>query len=261
MAGFTIRPLNRPMQSHKRQRTALSKTLSLGLLLALACFGADAAARNLPEFNASFAVHAFNIQLGTSEQQLTCENSDCTLVATAKPSSFASLFVKEYTEERVALQQHNASLVWQGYQKITHRKNGNDKTVTFELSDSQPAEVLYPEKQRSWPLQDKLYDMASIAYALQFARLNKEPLNNFYLQDTHGQEAIAPTLVNEVKEVTLADFETSYPAEAYSFATSKAKVKVWLLPEYSFFPAKIEVYNTEADKTIILVLEELPELL
>ncbi|WP_178861070.1 DUF3108 domain-containing protein [Thiomicrorhabdus cannonii] len=261
MTASTMRIINRLLQPLTRQRTALSTTLSFGLLLSVASFTTQAAARNLPEFNAMFAVHAFNIKLGTSEQQLSCENSDCTLVATAKPSGFASLFVKEYTEERVALQQHNESLAWQSYQKIIHRKDGNDKTVTFELSDGQPSEVLYPEKQRRWPLQGKLYDMASIAYALQFARLNNQPLSDFYLQDTHGQEAITLTPMPDLKEVALADFETSYPAEAYGFATSKAKVKVWLLPEYSFFPAKIEVYNTEADKTIILVLEELPELL
>lgn len=239
-------------------------TLCMTGLTALTALATTAKAQSsaaLPEFEARYAVHAFNIQLGTSQQQLTCQDHHCTLTAIAKPSGFASLFVKEYTEERVTLQQRHDSLSWQGYQKITHRADGTAKTVTFEVTDSRPVEIFYPEKKRRWPMPDKLYDMASIAFALQFARLNNQPLSGFHLQDTDAQEAIDLTPIAAVNEVNLADFETAYSAEAYAFSTPKAKVRVWLLPQYNFFPAKIEVYNTDADKTIILVLEELPKFL
>lgn len=216
-------------------------------------------AATLSDFSAKFAVDAFDIKLGTSTQNLKCQNQNCVLTATAKPSGLASLFIKETTEEIIHLEQTDKQFIWQSYQKKTITRDAV-KTVSFVKTHESPStQVHYVEKDRFWPHQNKLFDMVSIAYALQFYRLNQLPLADFHLQDTGYQAALNITLANPDSSVELADLETELKAEQYHFETSKAKVKIWLLPRYDYFPGRIDVYNIESEKTITLLLEEPPK--
>ncbi|HHS99653.1 MAG TPA: DUF3108 domain-containing protein [Thiomicrospira sp.] len=217
----------------------------------------------LPEFDATFEVHAFDIMFGTSKQSFRCQKQDCTLKATASPSGLASFFVSESTYEEIAFKQTADSLQWLSYSK----KSGDDltdlenvKTITLKRS-ANGTEVIYPEKEKRWDNQTNLYDVASIAYAIQYYKLNSLPIKGFYLQDTHGQDAITITQTNTSQELELADLETTLKAEQYQFKTRKAEVKIWLLPEYQYFPGRVDVYNIEKDRTITLLLEQPPKIL
>lgn len=229
---------------------------------AVICFGlllpASIQAATLTDFDAIFAVDAFDIKLGTSSQSLRCVDQECVLTATAKPSGLASLFIKESTEENIRLKQTDKQLIWQSYLKKTITRDAV-KTVRFVKTQENPPQVHYVEKDRFWPLQNRLYDMVSIAYALQFYRLNQQPLTGFHLQDTGYQAVLDIKLVKPDDVLELADLKTEIDAEQYHFETSKAKVKIWLLPRYDYFPGRIDVYNIESEKTITLLLEEPPK--
>ncbi len=245
---------------HSKLKHALFGVLT-GLVISLPM---NASAAVIKDFKASFEVDAFDIKLGTSQQTFRCEQQNCTLTATASPSGIASWFLHEETEEIIHLQQTESGFAWQSYQKITRSTSEKGKilkTVNFVKTDSMPVRVNYIEKERFWPIKPKLYDMVSIAYALQYAKLNKQPLNGFHLQDTNLQEAVDISDSNPIESLELADLETTVDAERFEFETSKAKIKVWLLPSYDYFPGRIDVYNIEKDKTITLLLEELPETL
>ncbi|MDG6777713.1 DUF3108 domain-containing protein [Thiomicrorhabdus sp. zzn3] len=216
-------------------------------------------AKPLPQFQARFEVDAFGIKLGTSEQELKCIEAHCTLTATAKPSGLASLFVNEQTEEIIHLQQSDTDFIWQSYQKTTFKKGNVSKTVRFIATDDN--QVHYVEKDRFWPHNPNVFDMVSIAYALQFYLLNQKPLTGFHLQDTGSQDAVTIQALNGKSRIDLADMETTVEAQGLAFETPKAKIKIWLLPAYDYFPGRIEVYNIEKDKTITLLLEEPPKTL
>ncbi|WP_373020299.1 DUF3108 domain-containing protein [Thiomicrorhabdus sp.] len=230
------------------------------LTLLFATHAAHAA--TIKTFSAKYEVQAFDIKLGTSVQTLECNGQECTLTAKAKPSGLASMFINEATEEVIHLKQTDNELIWQSYQKTTHTNSKTPeilKTVKFVKTETDPVQVHYVEKDRFWPLHSKLFDMVSMAYALQYAKLNQQPLNNFYLQDTGAQDAVTVEPYGEAENLELADLETSVESEQYRFETSKAKVKIWLLPRYDYFPGRIDVYNIESEKTITLILEELPK--
>lgn len=216
-------------------------------------------AKPLPQFQAQFEVDAFGIKLGTSEQNLKCIENSCTLTATATPSGLARLFVNEQTEEIIQLQQTDTDFIWQSYQKTTIKKGKVSKTVRFVTTDDN--QIHYVEKDRFWPQNPNVFDMVSIAYALQFHLLNQKPLNGFYLQDTGSQDAVTIQTLEGKNRIDLADMETTLEAQGLAFETPKAKIKIWLLPAYDYFPGRIEVYNIEKDKTITLLLEEPPKTL
>lgn len=245
------------VQFFKSTRKQLKPLLLGGWLVALP-FTIQAA--TIPDFNARFEVHAFGIKLGTSEQRFQCRNDACSLKALAAPSGLASWFVNEKTDETVELTQNNKHFTWQRYLK----KSGPDldhpkKTVEFVRQTN--GRVFYVEKERSWQAHSGVYDMVSIAYALQYRRLNQLSLDGLYLQDTHDQEKLKITPLKSNTNLDLADPEATVHSETFTFETSKAKVKIWLIKTHQYFPGRIEVYNKEKDKTITLLLEELPEIL
>ncbi len=230
------------------------------LLFSLTC--SIAYAKPLPEFDATFEVHAFDIVLGNSKQSLNCQGEKCTLSATAKPSGLASLFISEKTHEEIKLTQNGPNLTWHSYVK----QAGDDlkdkkklKTVSL-IRASDSSNIFYPEKDKQWPNQTKIFDIVSIAYALQHHQLNKLAIEGFYLQDTYGQEKLSIRSNQPVKELELADFKTQVKAVPFEFNTSKANVKIWLLPEHHYFPGRVDVYNIEKEKTITLLLKKLPNI-
>jgi len=222
----------------------------------------SASAKPLPEFNVTFEVHAFDIMFGISKQALTCQDQNCTLTATATPSGLASLFVSESTYEEITFLNNSDNLKWLSYLKQSGEDLSdleNVKTVSMIRSEKD-SHIRYPERDKQWPNQENIYDIVSIAYALQYRKLNQLALNDIYLQDTSGQEKLNISQPKSRSEVELADLETSLISEQYEFATSKAKVKIWLLPTYHYFPGRVDVYNIQKDKTITLLLQEPPKI-
>lgn len=218
----------------------------------------------LHDFQARFEVTAFGLTLGHAQQRLQCQTQQCILSATAKPSGMAKLFVKEMTRETVQLRPSPAGLDWQGYQKITSPLDRPDqtlKTVTFEPTGQNPPQIRYVEKSRTWPKPARVFDLLSIAYAIQHARLNQLPLDELHLLDTPGVEPLRLESPPKPDSLTLANSDRVMKAERLEFKTSRAYVTVWLLKEQRFFPARIEIENTETNKTITFLLEELSELL
>lgn len=233
----------------------------LTLLITLLPFKLSAA--TLPEFDATFEVHAFDIMFGISKQSFRCHNQDCTLKATASPSGLASFFVSESTYEEIQFKQTANTLKWLSYSK----KAGDDlndleniKTVTLKRSTDQ-TEILYLEREKRWDNQSNLFDVASIAYAIQYYKLNSLPIEGFHLQDTSGQDALTISQIKPSQELELSDQETTLKAEQYQFKTSKAEVKIWLLPTYQYFPGRVDVYNIAKDRTITLLLQQPPKIL
>ena len=147
-------------------------------------------AAKLPNFNAVFDVEAAGLTLGQAKHSMQCKDSICTLKSDAKPSGLAAVFFKDSSHETITLHQTENTLNWQSYHKlgisykndIAKEKATNLKLVTEENK------VVYPEKNREWPMQPQLFDVMSIAYAIQHAQLNNLPMNNFTLQDSNFQD-------------------------------------------------------------------------
>lgn len=218
-------------------------------------------ASSLPNADLEFEVHAFDIVFGKSKQTLRCHQNNCQLTAIARPSGLASWFVSESTREVIQFRQTKQQLTWLSYRK----EAGDDlddtddlKTVTLKRDANN--QVTYPEKNKQWPQQPNLFDMVSISYALAFRRLNQQSLTGLVIQDTYGQDPITIQANNKKQTLELADFKTEVNTQILQFETKVAKVKIWQMPQYDYLPARVDVYNKEKDKTITLLLTQLPKL-
>ena len=243
--------------------TSKSKLLKYSVsLVVLTLFQNIAFADVIPNFNAHFNVYAIGMKLGSSHHSLNCQNSDCTLKAISKPQGLAKLLLNESSEETIKLTQTNRDFIWESYEKH-HGKDLNDPNkfkVDRFFVNYQPPQILNPATKKSWPLQNQIYDSISLAYAIQFNVLNERPLNNFYLQDRKRQEFLALKNAFSSTDLELDNGQKLQKAQLFEFETPRAKVKVWLLPSYPYFPGRVEVYNREKDKTLTLILQEPPKI-
>lgn len=232
-------------------------------VLLIMLFQSSAFADTIPNFTANFNLYAIGMKLGSSNHTLKCLQSDCTLQAVSKPQGLVKLLYNQSSEETIKLHQTDEDLIWKSYLK-RHGKDLNDpkmfKTDHFFVSDQQPTEIVNPARQQSWPMQTQVYDDISLAYAVQFNVLNERPLNNFYLQDRKLQEPVVLKGAFINSELKLDNGQTLKKAQLFEFETPRAKVKVWLLPSYHYFPGRVEVYNIEKDKTLTLLLQEPPKI-
>ena len=245
--------------------TLFAYPFSVFILLATALLcSKPAQAASINAFDAVYNVHALGMTLGVSKHRFRCEQTQCTLQAVSKPQGLAKLLINEQSEETIKLAQTQNTLRWLSYQK----KYGPDlsnpsslKTQTFYLSDQLPNQVYNPKRQKSWPVQPQLYDSISLAYAVQFNVLNKKPLNGFFLQDRKRQEAIKFIASFYEVDLTLDNGQTYSKTPLFEFQSLEADIKVWLLTEYDFFPARVDVYNRKQNKTVTLLLQEPPKML
>lgn len=223
---------------------------------------ATAQATPLPYFKAQFNVEALGLNLGLAKHSLQCQSENCTLKSDAKPTGFAAAFFKDSSHETIQLKQTQNELIWQSYHKLgISYKNDKAKQKIINLKlDAEQNKVVCPEKKREWPSQAKLFDVMSIAYAIQHAKLNNDTLENFTLQDTNFQDKLTLKSSNPKDFIDLDFADDSLTAVKYLFTSQHAKIELWLLPKYNYFPGKIRIVNKD-DKTITLSLAEPPKLL
>ncbi|WP_127470681.1 DUF3108 domain-containing protein [Thiomicrorhabdus aquaedulcis] len=220
-------------------------------------------AEPLTNFNATFSVHAFGVTLGQSNQSLRCNAQQCTLISDTRPTGWARAFVSEYSVETIKLTQTNNTLTWLQYQKMgvfTEDGIEQKKWVTLQR-DAQNGRILYTEKNRTWPEQTALYDIISLVYAMQHAKLNQQPLTQFYVQDTNFQDKIVFKTLDQASFIDLDFSKSPVNSLHYAFETQGAKIDVWLLPTLRYFPGKIRVENKKENHTITLNLLQNPTFL
>ena len=239
---------------------SLLKSVLIAVLLLSSFWSPFSFAQKLPEFKASFSVEALGMTLGEAKQSFSCMAEKCTLTSDAKPSGLAALFSSDSSHESVELINTDKELIWQQYTKIgTRVKDGKSKQKTTTLiRDTQSDQISYAQKNRSWPNQAKVYDALSLAYAIQYAVLNEQSLQDFYLQDTSFQDKLLLKQKPTIDSIELSRTNKSFSALKYEFSSEHTQIELWLLPNYSYFPGKIRVVNHH-QKTITLTLAELPK--
>ncbi|BCN93674.1 hypothetical protein THMIRHAM_14590 [Thiomicrorhabdus immobilis] len=246
-----------------KSRLHRSAKLGIALLSALPLlFSPSAYSAELPNFKAEFNVQALGLNLGQAKHSMQCTAGNCTLKSDAKPSGLAAAFFKDSSHETIQLKQTQDTLSWQSYHKlgISYKDGKSKEKVTNLKLDPKQNKVIYPEKNREWPMQPQLFDVMSIAYAIQHAKLNNASLQNFTLQDTNFQDKLVLKSTNQHDFVGLDFADNNLDAVKYHFTSQHAEIELWLLPKYNYFPGKIRILNKD-EKTITLSLAEPPKLL
>lgn len=244
----------------------LKKTLLGSLILLISALHATTVtAQILPNFNSSYYVNAFGVDLGKAKHTFQCQQTDCTLVSHAQPSGLAALFFKDTSTETIKLQQTDKALKWLSYHKLgISEKDGKktEKHVTMKL-DEPNNQIVFVEKQRIWPIQPNTFDLMSIAYAIQYFKLNNRPLETLelHIQDNNFQEKITFKYIDKAGQLPFEFSDKIFKTQQYTIDSKKTRIELWLLPNYHFFPGKIRLTNKQEDKTITLNLAELPKLL
>jgi len=253
-------------QSKNPLRTYGSKPLLSGLILLLSALHVtSSSAQTLPDFKSTYYVNAFGVDLGKAKHSFQCQQADCTLISYAKPSGLAALFFNDTSTETIKLKQTDKTLKWLSYHKLgISEKDGHkkEKHVTMKL-DEPNNQIVYVEKNRVWPIQPNTFDLMSIAYAIQYFKLNNRSLESIelHVQDNNFQEKLAFKSIDKVDSLTLEFSDKEFKAFQYTLESKKSRIELWLLPNHHYFPSKIRLINKQEDKTITLNLAELPKLL
>lgn len=234
----------------------LSSLVFIGVLNSQTAFSAQ-----LSNFNAKFEVEALGLTLGQAKHSLRCQQQNCTLVSSAKPSGFAAAFFKDSSTETIQLIQNQDKLLWQSYHKLgLTEKNGQTQKKNVNLNIDKNNQVVCLEKNTQWPVKPKMFDLMSIAYAIQHAQLNQQSLTNFVLVDSNFQDELILKSQNKNDFLEFEFSDNQLDAVKYHFISQHAEIELWLLPNYNYFPGKIRIINRE-DKTITLSLAEPPKTL
>ncbi len=233
------------------------------LIMGFFAFSPVAFAEKIPDFKASFEVEAMGMSLGKAKHQLRCQDSDCTLTNQAKPEGFAAMLSSDSSIERVKLKQTENGLFWLSYHKTGYsKKNGQERKKVSILekshTDNKVTFFRNQKKKSEWPIQNKLFDTVSLAYAFQHAYLNQNPLDQFVLQDTNFQDKLElKTQKNDSIDLGFAD---RINAVKYRLVSQNVQIELWLIPEYNYFPGRMRIVN-QNDKTITLSLVKPPKIL
>lgn len=215
----------------------------------------------LPDFKATFDVKVLGFTVGQAHQQMQCHQAHCVLKSEAKPPKWARRFINESAVETVHLQQSDTEFKWMEYKKFLTR-HYDDKTVqkTFTLVRNEAEDYIeFVETNRTWPMQKDVYDVISMAYAIQFKVLNQQPLDTLYLQDDKIQERFKFTQQNRKDEIDL-DFEDEVQTRLFAFHNGKIDAKLWLMPDLNYFPVRIIILNKSEDRKIELELNRKPKI-
>ncbi len=212
----------------------------------------------LPDFRAEYDVHALGMALGTSAQQFHCESDGtCTLTARTEPQGLARLFTSEHFLEQSILRQTPDSLLWQRYRKQKFDGDRLIKTVTLQHQPN--GSVLFVETRRTYPARPHLFDILSLPLYLSWLHLNGQPLPQaLYLQDNNWQDRIQWQARAVADTVVLAESDREVQALRYEGDLPHARLTLWLLPAFHYLPGRVEVYNKEKQKTIVLQLRKEP---
>lgn len=231
--------------------SALFLTLLLGL-------SSTSMAKPLRPFKAVFDVNVFSFKVGNAYHEMTCKKQHCLISSVAEPPKWAKRFINESAIEKIEINQSNGGFKWQRYTKyLTRRYDDRTEKKTYTLVvDEGKGQIDYLEKGKSWPLQENVYDMISMAYGIQHRILNKKTLDSIYLQDDKSQQKIRFTTQNEAEELDLP-IGDELQTQRFEFHNDKIAAKLWLIPEMDYFPGRIEIDNKEQDRTIVLELNKL----
>lgn len=217
----------------------------------------------LPNFTSSYHVNAFGVDLGKAQQTFSCEQENCTLVSSAKPSGLAALLFSDSSIETIKLKQTEDNLIWLSYHKLgISKKNGKEvQKHTTMVRDEANNQIHFIEKNRTWPIQINTFDIMSISYAIQYFKLNNRPLKDLelHIQDSNFQEPLQFKIIDQPDELNLKFSYTPLKTLKYTFESKQSRIELWLLPNKQYFPAKIRLINKKEDKTITLNLAELPK--
>lgn len=248
-----------PAQLHTIFLASACTTLTALLLLTIP----QSYAATLPNFTSAYSVNAFGVDLGKAKHTFHCQDNDCTLTSIAKPSGLAALFVKESSIETIKLIQSDDELKWLSYHKLGLSEKGGkqiEKQTTLTRDDALQ-QIWHAEKQRSWPIQKDIFDLMSIAYAIQYNKLNNRPLNTLYIQDSNFQDALTLISTKESEKLNLEFKKQDLDAVRYTFDSHNSKIELWLLKNEHYFPGKIRVTHKENNRAITLNLAELQKTL
>lgn len=245
----------------RRTHFSLLKLLSLCAFIFVA---SATQAATLKNFSATFDVRVLGFTVGEITQTFECDQQShlCTLSSEAIPPSWAKRFINESAIEKIKLHQSEEQFTLLEYKKYLTREYDDrteHKTFTIQRETEPKPQLRYLEKDTTWPNQALAFDVISLAYALQYQVLNKRPLTDFYLQDEKEQQAIqfSKTFVNDKLEPDYAD--DGITALRFEFSNAKIDAKLWLLPQYQYFPGKIEILNKEENRRIILEINKRPK--
>ncbi len=252
-----------PIQSSKK-KPLLFTLLSLLLFMMLA-YTASSNATTLPNFKTSYYVNAFGVELGKAKHRFSCQQENCTLVSRAKPSGMAALFFSDSSIETIQLKQSQENLIWLSYHKLgTSKKDGKlvQKHTTLQRNNSEN-QVVFIEKNHTWPAPPNVFDILSLPYAIQYFKLNNKVLNelDFYIQDSNFQEKLTFRSIDQPENLSFKFSNHEFKALKYVFESQQFKMELWLLPKHQYFPAKIRLINKKENKIITLNLAEQPKLL
>ena len=251
------------LPTHSNLPTFSKKILTLISAAFFAFVSTHSSAATLPNFSAVYDVNAFGVDLGKAKQTFTCQNSDCTLISTAKPSGLAALFFKDSSVETIKLTQTDETFKWLSYHKLgISEKDGVETQKHTTLTRDEPnQQIWHSEKQKAWPIQDHIYDLMSIAYAIQYNKLNNRSLTDFYIQDNNFQDKLTLNSADDAEELEFEFTENTINTVRYTFESHNSKIELWLLPNHLYFPGKIRVTHKEEDRAITLNLAELQKIL
>ncbi len=232
------------------------------LILTTALYIPLSFAATLPNFKTSYYVNAFGVDLGKAKHRFTCHQQNCTLVSEAKPSGVAAMFFKDRSIETIQLQQTPTSFTWLSYHKQgISKKNGNEEIKHTTLKrDKANQKIVYVEKKRNWPIQPNTFDIMSLAYAIQYFKLNNRPLNTIelHIQDSNFQEKLQLKQANHPEPLHFKFSNNAFNTLKYTLESKQSRLELWLLPNYDYFPSKIRLIDKKENKTITLNLAELP---
>lgn len=240
------------------------RRLSFFLAVSLFTLSNISSANSLKDFKAEYNVEAMGMTLGKAKHSLKCQENNCTLTSTAKPSGIAAMMSSDSSVEKIQLQQAGNRLTWLKYDKTgISKKDGKvrNKNSTLELigSEHKIAYFRNNKRKRDWPSQPRTYDSVSIAYAIQHAKLNKLSVNGITLQDSNFQDKLT-LKSNTHGKINLSFADEALNAVKYRLESKNVKIDLWLLPKYNYFPGKMRIVN-QNNQTITLSLVEPPKIL
>jgi len=237
----------------------------IGFSLLMTIYTASSFSATLPNFKSSYYVNAFGVELGKATHQFQCLQTDCTLVSRAKPSGLAAMFFSDSSIETIQLKQTKDTLTWLSYHKlgISKKEGTTTKKHTTMKRDDANNQIIFIEKNRTWPIQANTFDIMSISYAIQYFKLNNQPLNELelHIQDSNFQEKLVFKTIDQPEPLEFKFAHHTFKALKYVFESQKSRIELWLLPDHHYFPGKIRLINKKEDKTITLNLAELPKIL
>lgn len=230
-----------------------------GLLILGLSLTSSVQANPTQSFDAEFAVRLMGFNVGTVQQKMRCQSDTCTLTSQAEPPRWARRFINESTHETSQILTQNNQFRWLSYHKdLTRREAKETKRIQTDLiADLDNERIHFPQKDREWPGDPYVYDIMSIAYALQFYALKGQPTPPLVLQEEKQQTRLKFKLANQPTQTHL-NYKSNVKARYYEWTTDTQEIKVWLIEALNFFPGRIEVNNHEVKRRVVLSLDAPP---